>query len=228
MATKEDREARLRAEIKAEMRKGGTDEDFTDRIKTLEEKLKGTPVSQKKPKDLLRAIGKIEKTDWNVKEIEKKIEENKMGRSSKYNRAEKVPKWSREQFDDKAVKMKLQKKSAVANPSDKYNDVDVTLKRLDKKIKEGSAIELGPKVSAMAEQFAVRTQEPDKPTLQRSNSKAALFLPTQGSSETCHFCAKRVYLMERMNAEGKFFHRGCFRCEFCNTSLRLGEENIFM
>nr|CAD7459395.1 unnamed protein product [Timema tahoe] len=217
-----DREARLRAEIKAEMRKGGTDEDFTDRIKTLEEKLKGTPVSQKKPKDLLRAIGKIEKTDWNVKEIEKKIEENKMGRSSKYNRAEKVPKWSREQFDDKAVKMKLQKKSAVANPSDKYNDVDVTLKRLDKKIKEGSAIELGPKVSVMAEQFAVRTQEPDKPTLQRSNSKAALFLPTQGSSETCHFCAKRVYLMERMNAEGKFFHRGCFRCEFCNTSLRLG------
>nr|CAD7399985.1 unnamed protein product [Timema poppensis] len=219
-----DREARLRAEIKAEMRKGGTDEDFTDRIKTLEEKLKGIPVSQKKPKDLLRAIGKIEKTDWNVKEIEKKIEENKMGRSSKHNRAEKVPKWSREQFDDKfqAVKMKLQKKSAVANPSDKYNDVDVTLKRLDKKIKEGSAIELGPKVSVMAEQFAVRTQEPDKPTLQRSNSKAALFLPTQGSSETCHFCAKRVYLMERMNAEGKLFHRGCFRCEYCNISLRLG------
>nr|CAD7409127.1 unnamed protein product [Timema cristinae] len=217
-----DREARLRAEIKAEMRKGGTDEDFTDRIKTLEEKLKGIPVSQKKPKDLLRAIGKIEKTDWNVKEIEKKIEENKMGRSSKYNRAEKVPKWSREQFDDKAVKMKLQKKSAVASPSDKYNDVDVTLKRLDKKIKEGSAIELGPKVSVMAEQFAVRTQEPDKPTLQRSNSKAALFLPTQGSSETCHFCAKRVYLMERMNAEGKLFHRGCFRCEYCNISLRLG------
>nr|CAD7567614.1 unnamed protein product [Timema californicum] len=219
-----DREARLRAEIKAEMRKGGTDEDFTDRIKTLEEKLKGIPVSQKKPKDLLRAIGKIEKTDWNVKEIEKKIEENKMGRSSKHSRAEKVPKWSREQFDDKfqAVKMKLQKKSAVANPSDKYNDVDVTLKRLDKKIKEGSAIELGPKVSVMAEQFAVRTQEPDKPTLQRSNSKAALFLPTQGSSETCHFCAKRVYLMERMNAEGKLFHRGCFRCEYCNISLRLG------
>jgi hypothetical protein len=45
--------------------------------------------------------GKIEKTDWNVREIEKKILENKMGRGIKHERPEKVPKWSREQFDDK-------------------------------------------------------------------------------------------------------------------------------
>lgn len=47
-------------------------------------------------------LGKIEKTDWNVKEIEKKIEENKMGRGIK-SRQEKVPKWSREQFADKVI-----------------------------------------------------------------------------------------------------------------------------
>ena len=45
--------------------------------------------------------GKIEKTDWNVREIEKKILENKMGHGVKRERPEKVPKWSREQFDDK-------------------------------------------------------------------------------------------------------------------------------
>ena len=50
----------------------------------------------------------------------------------------------------------------------------------------------------------------------------ALILPPKGGSETCHFCRKRVYLMERMSAEGKFFHRGCFRCEYCATTLRLG------
>ena len=50
----------------------------------------------------------------------------------------------------------------------------------------------------------------------------ALILPPQGGSEACHFCRKRVYLMERMSAEGKFFHRGCFRCEYCATTLRLG------
>jgi hypothetical protein len=53
--------------------------------------------------------GKIEKTDWNVREIEKKILENKMGHGVKRERPEKVPKWSREQFDDKVnfnVKLK--------------------------------------------------------------------------------------------------------------------------
>lgn len=28
--------------------------------------------------------------------------------------------------------------------------------------------------------------------------------------------------MERLSAEGRFFHRGCFRCEYCHTTLRLG------
>lgn len=28
--------------------------------------------------------------------------------------------------------------------------------------------------------------------------------------------------MERLSAEGRFFHRGCFRCEYCLTTLRLG------
>ncbi|CAN7995530.1 unnamed protein product [Ixodes hexagonus] len=41
-------------------------------------------------------------------------------------------------------------------------------------------------------------------------------------SETCCFCHKRVYLMERLSAEGLFFHRSCFRCDYCQGSLRLG------
>lgn len=27
--------------------------------------------------------------------------------------------------------------------------------------------------------------------------------------------------MERLSAEGKFFHRSCFKCEYCGTTLRL-------
>jgi hypothetical protein len=34
------------------------DEGFSGRIKSIEEKLKGTASAEKKPKDLLRAIGK--------------------------------------------------------------------------------------------------------------------------------------------------------------------------
>ncbi|XP_025315299.1 F-actin-monooxygenase MICAL2 isoform X12 [Canis lupus baileyi] len=54
-----------------------------------------------------------------------------------------------------------------------------------------------------------------------------------GGSDTCYFCKKRVYVMERLSAEGHFFHRECFRCSACATTLRLaayafdGDEGKF-
>nr|XP_054293568.1 F-actin-monooxygenase MICAL2 isoform X3 [Pongo pygmaeus]XP_054293569.1 F-actin-monooxygenase MICAL2 isoform X3 [Pongo pygmaeus]XP_054293570.1 F-actin-monooxygenase MICAL2 isoform X3 [Pongo pygmaeus] len=42
-----------------------------------------------------------------------------------------------------------------------------------------------------------------------------------GGSDMCYFCKKRVYVMERLSAEGHFFHRECFRCSVCATTLRL-------
>ncbi|KAM5248014.1 F-actin-monooxygenase MICAL2 isoform 2-T2 [Ctenodactylus gundi] len=42
-----------------------------------------------------------------------------------------------------------------------------------------------------------------------------------GGSDTCYFCKKRVYVMERLSAEGHFFHRECFRCSVCAATLRL-------
>lgn len=62
---------------------------------------------EKKPKDLLRAIGKIETTDWNIKEIERKIQENKLGKPASKEK-EKVPKWNREQFSARLTKMEKQ------------------------------------------------------------------------------------------------------------------------
>uniref|UniRef100_A0A3P8UG76 LIM zinc-binding domain-containing protein n=1 Tax=Amphiprion percula TaxID=161767 RepID=A0A3P8UG76_AMPPE len=31
---------------------------------------------------------------------------------------------------------------------------------------------------------------------------------------------QRVYVMERLSAEGLFFHRSCFRCDSCSSLLR--------
>ncbi|KAG7211474.1 hypothetical protein KM043_010752 [Ampulex compressa] len=204
-------------------RRASIDEEFSGRIKNIEDKLRGSAPSEKKPKDLLRAIGKIEKTDWNVKEIEKKIEESKMGRGVRHDKVERVPKWSREQFLARQIKM--EKKGHDPKESDsKYADIDNTLKNIDRKIKEGNALGYN-KVSAMAEQFSNKNQEAE-PKVQKSNIKPAVALPAQGGSELCHFCNKRVYLMERLSAEGKFFHRGCFRCEYCSISLRIGNHTF--
>uniref|UniRef100_A0A672ILD6 Molecule interacting with CasL protein 1 n=1 Tax=Salarias fasciatus TaxID=181472 RepID=A0A672ILD6_SALFA len=42
------------------------------------------------------------------------------------------------------------------------------------------------------------------------------------NSEECYFCGQRVYVLERISAEGKFFHRSCFNCHRCGITLRLG------
>ncbi|XP_033825708.1 F-actin-monooxygenase mical1 [Periophthalmus magnuspinnatus] len=41
-------------------------------------------------------------------------------------------------------------------------------------------------------------------------------------SGECYFCGQRVYVLERISAEGLFFHRSCFKCNQCGITLRLG------
>ncbi|XP_021564896.1 F-actin-methionine sulfoxide oxidase MICAL2 isoform X5 [Carlito syrichta] len=55
----------------------------------------------------------------------------------------------------------------------------------------------------------------------RKESMRRSFPLNLGGSDTCYFCKKRVYVMERLSAEGHFFHRECFRCSICTTTLRL-------
>ncbi|CAG9529547.1 unnamed protein product [Cercopithifilaria johnstoni] len=38
----------------------------------------------------------------------------------------------------------------------------------------------------------------------------------------CQLCLKVVYLAERMQVEGMYIHKKCFRCAFCEQPLRLG------
>ncbi|XP_053506001.1 protein-methionine sulfoxide oxidase mical3b [Ictalurus furcatus] len=81
-------------------------------------------------------------------------------------------------------------------------------------------------VSSLAEQIANQLQsqqhEPkallDKKEL---GSRQREFPVNIGGSDVCYFCSRRVYVMERLSAEGKFFHRSCFQCAHCSSTLRL-------
>ncbi|XP_035010816.1 F-actin-monooxygenase mical2b isoform X4 [Hippoglossus stenolepis] len=42
------------------------------------------------------------------------------------------------------------------------------------------------------------------------------------SGDRCHSCERRVYMVERVCAEGLYFHRECFRCSTCSSALRQG------
>ncbi|XP_005380355.1 PREDICTED: protein-methionine sulfoxide oxidase MICAL2 isoform X4 [Chinchilla lanigera] len=79
------------------------------------------------------------------------------------------------------------------------------------------------KVKSMANQLLAKFEESTRnPSVLRQESITRKTFPLNvGGSDTCYFCKKRVYVMERLSAEGHFFHRECFRCSICATTLRL-------
>ncbi|XP_076970124.1 F-actin-monooxygenase MICAL2 isoform X3 [Tamandua tetradactyla] len=78
------------------------------------------------------------------------------------------------------------------------------------------------KVKSMANQLLAKFEESTRnPSLLKQESVRRVFPLNLGGSDTCYFCKKRVYVMERLSAEGHFFHRECFRCTVCTTTLRL-------
>uniref|UniRef100_A0A4W5P6F5 F-actin monooxygenase n=1 Tax=Hucho hucho TaxID=62062 RepID=A0A4W5P6F5_9TELE len=80
------------------------------------------------------------------------------------------------------------------------------------------------KVKSMATQLLAKFEEnapAESKGLKRQGSLRKEFPQNIGGSDVCFFCRKRVYVMERLSAEGKFFHRSCFKCDYCGTTLRL-------
>ncbi|KAK7067265.1 [F-actin]-monooxygenase mical3 [Halocaridina rubra] len=206
-------------------------DDFNDKVKDLEARFVGTSqhTSDKKPKDLIRRIGKIEKSDWNIAAIEKKMHENAHGGADIHLEREKVPKWSKDIYEDKFhnIERRLRENGEDEETIAKYKDIDASLKRLEMKLREGSTLETGRrgqnKVSNLASQLSSKLEKKESENVlaPKVPSRPTVPLPTSGS-DLCHFCGNRVYLVERLSAEGKFFHRQCFKCDYCAANLRLG------
>ncbi|XP_042600289.1 protein-methionine sulfoxide oxidase mical3a isoform X19 [Cyprinus carpio] len=94
----------------------------------------------------------------------------------------------------------------------------------ERKIDSAAAANNNNKVKSMATQLLAKFEEnaPTQSTgLKRQGSLRKEFPQNIGGSDVCFFCRKRVYVMERLSAEGKFFHRSCFKCDYCGTTLRL-------
>ncbi|XP_053318435.1 F-actin-monooxygenase MICAL3 isoform X15 [Spea bombifrons] len=80
------------------------------------------------------------------------------------------------------------------------------------------------KVKSMATQLLAKFEEnapAPNAVLRKQASFRKEFPQNVGGSDVCFFCGCRVYVMERLSAEGKFFHRTCFKCDYCGTMLRL-------
>ncbi|XP_071013883.1 F-actin-monooxygenase mical2b isoform X1 [Oncorhynchus clarkii lewisi] len=67
-----------------------------------------------------------------------------------------------------------------------------------------------------------KASSPCSPPASAPLSPGSLRREFPGSGDQCHSCQKRVYVVERISAEGLYFHRECFRCDTCGSILRQG------
>ncbi|XP_073678850.1 F-actin-monooxygenase mical1 [Garra rufa] len=94
-----------------------------------------------------------------------------------------------------------------------------TLKRNSiQRRKDRLASEKAPKQQKMKEKEEEKEVNEEKPAV----PVAPMSSSEMGSSELCYFCNKHLYVLERGSAEGKFFHRSCFNCYQCGSTLRQG------
>uniref|UniRef100_A0A3P8YEV7 F-actin monooxygenase n=1 Tax=Esox lucius TaxID=8010 RepID=A0A3P8YEV7_ESOLU len=79
-------------------------------------------------------------------------------------------------------------------------------------------------IGARAETLAILYESDHRPNASPVSTCVVRkeFPQNLGGSDTCHHCSKRVYVVERFSVEGYFFHRECFRCDVCGSTLRLG------
>lgn len=135
---------------------------------------KNQVATEKKPKDLLRAIGKIESNDWNLRQIEKKIEDSKKTEVGKSR--EKVPKWSKEQFIQRQNRLARQEDQEV---DERFRDIDQTIKNVEKQLKDGAIREVGErgknKVASLAGNF-IKKEEPN--ATEEKIQKSVSFFPS--------------------------------------------------
>ncbi|KAG6402563.1 hypothetical protein SASPL_134760 [Salvia splendens] len=48
-----------------------------------------------------------------------------------------------------------------------------------------------------------------------------------GTTQKCMACEKTVYLVDKLTADNRIFHKACFRCHHCKGTLKLGNYNSF-
>ncbi|GIX74346.1 protein-methionine sulfoxide oxidase mical3a [Caerostris extrusa] len=211
-------------------------------IKMIQQQLQNNGSDANVKKNKTPKVGKLRKDEWNVKIIEEKIK-LQTTQHPKTVTPDK-PKVYQEIFASKLQQMNDKiKAGGTLTPEEeaRYKKFDASLNRLRDRLSKGN-LDVGDRghnqIAAMTDHMTKiwdkkqgRTKDPLPPTpvVKGFNfifESAAVETDSQKSSAgstICYFCKERVYLLERLSAEGLFFHRTCFKCEFCNTALRLGD-----
>ncbi|XP_070848130.1 protein-methionine sulfoxide oxidase mical3b-like isoform X2 [Chaetodon trifascialis] len=160
-----------------------------------------SPSRKRNPKEQKEARGKRRKTSGACGEQQESCDLNADVDCQVYDEAFVGPSGrSRVRLMANQLQAKLDKSSTSCRSSSSSSSSSVTA--LHQQMHTGG-------VSSLAEQITNRIQSQEDVSL------------SSGCSAVCFFCQRRVYVMERLSAEGLFFHRSCFQCFHCSSTLRL-------
>ncbi|XP_073802583.1 protein-methionine sulfoxide oxidase mical3b isoform X26 [Danio rerio] len=134
------------------------------------------------------------------------------------------PKDKKEKEADSVGKRRRTSQAGQSEEEDALHDGNENKSPAETPGSEPKASEGHSKVRSMASLLLAKFEEnspsPSTTAIRRQGSQKDLPVNV-GSSDVCYFCGRRVYVMERLSAEGKFFHRSCFQCDHCSSTIRL-------
>ncbi|GFQ91432.1 protein-methionine sulfoxide oxidase mical3a [Trichonephila clavata] len=206
-------------------------------IKMLQQQLQNNGNDTNVKKNKMPKVGKLKKDEWNVKVIEEKI---KQQNSQQQKRATPdKPKIYQEIFASKLQQMKETiEAGGTLTPEEeaRYKKFDASLNRLKNRLSKGN-LDTGDRghnqIAAMTDHMTKiwekkqgRSRDPVPPAPVSKRITETDSQKNTAGSTICYFCKERVYLLERLSTEGLFFHRTCFKCEYCSTALRRGDYSF--
>ncbi|XP_077057829.1 F-actin-monooxygenase mical2b isoform X26 [Siphateles boraxobius] len=128
-----------------------------------------------------------------------------------------IPKNEKKSEDDDAIYKRRRKISYLEETAKSFNHSS-SVSSEGRELKEN-------KVKFMATQFLAKFEDSSASCSIRRQPSLKREFP-QSLGDVCHACKKRVFVVERLSAEGFHFHRECFRCDTCRAPLRQGGHSF--
>ncbi|RDX65932.1 LIM domain-containing protein WLIM1, partial [Mucuna pruriens] len=64
-------------------------------------------------------------------------------------------------------------------------------------------------------------------TQNTERDRIAKIMAFAGTTQKCMACDKTVYLVDKLTADNRVYHKACFRCHHCKGTLKLSNYNSF-
>ncbi|XP_012506649.1 PREDICTED: protein-methionine sulfoxide oxidase MICAL1 [Propithecus coquereli] len=97
------------------------------------------------------------------------------------------------------------------------------LGKLQRTLQRTRAKENGEDAGGKKPRLEVEAETPSTEELPVPEPGRPLTPPSQhqeaGAGDLCALCGEQLYILERLCADGRFFHRSCFRCHTCEATL---------